>query len=78
MSMADEVFKILHDRIVSGELKPGEKLPSQDELAKQFGVSRNTIREAIYKLTVIGLLSTKQGVGTIVEVSNASGYVASI
>ena len=77
-SVAEEVFKVLHDQIVAGELKPGDKLPPQDKLAKQFNVSRNTIREAVYKLTVMGFLSAKQGVGTIVQVTNPSGYVTSL
>ena len=78
ISVSEEVFKILHERIISGDLKPGDKLPSQDKLSEQFAVSRNTIREAIYKLTVMGLLSTKQGVGTVVEVSSPSSYVTSL
>jgi GntR family transcriptional repressor for pyruvate dehydrogenase complex len=77
-SAADEAFKTLHDMIVSGKLKHGDRLPSQDRLAEQFGVSRNTIREAINKLTVLGLLSAKQGVGTIINISSPSGYIASL
>lgn len=77
-SVAEEVFRILHDRIVSGDLKPGDKLPAQDKLAGEFNVSRNTIREAVYKLTVMGFLSPKQGVGTVVEVPSPSGYVTSL
>ena len=77
-SAAEEAFKILHEWIISGKSKPGEKLPSQDKLAKQFNVSRNTIREAIYKLTVMGLLTTKQGVGTIVNICSPASYMASL
>jgi GntR family transcriptional repressor for pyruvate dehydrogenase complex len=78
MSVADEVFRILHEWIVSGKVNPGDKLPSQDNLAKQFDVSRNTIREAIYKLTVMGLLTTKQGAGTVVNISSPTSYMASL
>ncbi len=77
-SAADEVFKILHEWIISRKLRSGDKLPSQDELAKQFAVSRNTLREAINKLTVMGLLTTKQGVGTVVNITTASNYMASL
>ncbi|MHC1724794.1 MAG: FadR/GntR family transcriptional regulator [Syntrophobacteraceae bacterium] len=76
-SAADEAFKTLHDMITSGKLKQGDKLPSQDRLAEQFGVSRNTIREAINRLTVIGLLRARQGVGTLINISSTSGYLAS-
>ncbi len=77
-SAADEVFKTLHDWIVMGRLQPGEKLASQDELAKQFAVSRNTLREATYKLRVMGLLTTKQGEGTFVNITSAANYVSSL
>jgi DNA-binding FadR family transcriptional regulator len=65
--LTDQVFNILNDRIVSGEYKVGEALPSQDKLATEIGVSRNTIREAINRLSTFGVLSPKQGVGTIVQ-----------
>jgi GntR family transcriptional regulator, transcriptional repressor for pyruvate dehydrogenase complex len=78
VSAADEAFKALHDMIMSGELKHGDKLPSQDKIAVQFGVSRNTIREAINKLTVMGLLTARQGVGTVINITSPSGYMASL
>jgi GntR family transcriptional repressor for pyruvate dehydrogenase complex len=78
MSAGDEAFKALHDMIMSGQLKHGDKLPSQDKMAVQFGVSRNTIREAINKLTVMGLLTAKQGVGTVINITSPAGYMASL
>jgi GntR family transcriptional repressor for pyruvate dehydrogenase complex len=78
MSTSDEVFRVLHDRIVSGDLKPGDRLPPQNLLANQLSVSRNTLREAIHKLTVMGLLAAKPGVGTVVRVSSPARYVGSL
>lgn len=78
LSAADEAFKALHDMIMSGQLIHGDKLPSQDKMALQFGVSRNTIREAINKLTVMGLLTVRQGVGTVINITSPSGYMASL
>lgn len=78
MSAADEVFKIIHDRILNGELAPGDILPPQDQLARQFSVSRNTLREAVHKLAAMGLLKTKAGVGTIVEMGSPASYVSSL
>jgi GntR family transcriptional regulator, transcriptional repressor for pyruvate dehydrogenase complex len=78
MSAADEVFKVIHDRILNGELAPGDILPPQDQLARQFSVSRNTLREAIHKLAAMGLLKTKAGVGTIVEMGSPASYVSSL
>ncbi|MDW7712113.1 MAG: FadR/GntR family transcriptional regulator [Deferrisomatales bacterium] len=74
-SAADEVFRVLHDRIMSGALQHGDRLPSQDKLAEQLSVSRNTLREAIHKLQAMGLLSAKQGVGTVVELASPASYV---
>jgi GntR family transcriptional regulator, transcriptional repressor for pyruvate dehydrogenase complex len=78
MSTSDEVFRVLHDRIVSGDLKPGDRLPPQNLLAEQLSVSRNTVREAIHKLKVMGLLAAKPGVGTSVQVSSPARYVGSL
>jgi GntR family transcriptional regulator, transcriptional repressor for pyruvate dehydrogenase complex len=78
MSTSDEVFRVLHNRIISGELKPGDRLPPQNLLAEQLSVSRNTVREAIHKLTVMGLLAAKPGVGTSVQVSSPACYVGSL
>ena len=78
MSAADEVFKVIHDRIQNGKLVSGDILPPQDQLARQFSVSRNTLREAIHKLAGMGLLKTKAGVGTIVEMGSPASYVSSL
>jgi GntR family transcriptional regulator, transcriptional repressor for pyruvate dehydrogenase complex len=77
-SAADEIFHILHEQILSGKLKAGDRLPSQEKLAGQLGVSRNTLREAVYKLTVMGLLKAMQGVGTVVCSTTTSPYMASL
>jgi GntR family transcriptional repressor for pyruvate dehydrogenase complex len=47
VSTASKVFETLYEMIVSGQFERGEKLPSQEELSRQFGVSRNTLREAM-------------------------------
>lgn len=63
---SDEVFKALHGLILSGELKPGDRLPAQRDLAERLDVSRSTLREAIHKLVALGLVAPRQGVGTII------------
>ena len=45
--MYKQVLDIMNEQISSGELKPGDKLPSEAELMRLFGVSRITIRSAI-------------------------------
>jgi len=55
------VSGVMEQHILSGELKPGTALPSEQELATQFGVNRSTIREAIRVLEQEGLLERHQG-----------------
>lgn len=78
VSTAAKVFETLYEMIVRGQFQRGQKLPSQEELAKQFGVSRNTLREAMNKLYAMGLLSSHQGIGTIVEAPNPEGYLSTL
>jgi len=53
-------------QITSGELPPGTKLPSEDDLAKRYGASRNTVREAIRWLATSGRVVSRSGQGTFV------------
>jgi len=64
--LADAVASTLEKRILEGSLKPGDRLPSERELAVELGVSRPSLREAIQKLAAKGLLQTRHGGGTIV------------
>ncbi|MGQ9858945.1 MAG: FadR/GntR family transcriptional regulator [Thermodesulfobacteriota bacterium] len=75
---ADEVFKSLHGLIISGQLRPGDKLPSQRELAESLEVSRSTLREAIHKLMALGYLEPRQGVGTRVSRADPLRYMSSL
>ena len=56
-------------RIDSGELKRGDMLPSEADLAEQFGVSRGSIREALRMLEMLGLVESQTGKRTIVTAS---------
>ena len=58
----------IRDLIVRGVLVPGQRLPSEERLGENFGVSRNTVREALRSLASEGLLVTRRGVsgGTFV------------
>ena len=77
-STTTRVFETLYEMIATGGLRAGEKLPPQDELARQLGVSRNTLREAVNKLSTMGLLVSRQGVGTVVEAPNPGSYLTSL
>lgn len=60
-----EVAKRLQDHILH-QLKPGDMLPSERELVREFHVSRSSVRDAIRSLEAVGLLTPHQGVGTVV------------
>ncbi|MDR6554247.1 FadR/GntR family transcriptional regulator [Paenibacillus qinlingensis] len=62
--LVDDVVTQLQKKISDGELKIGDKIPTEPELMEQFGVGRSTIREAVRVLVHAGLLEKKQGFGT--------------
>jgi len=61
--------------LLSGELKPGDKLPTEHEFAKKLGVGRNSIREAIKMLSSIGVVEIKRGAGTFIAESMSSSIL---
>ncbi|MEM4540581.1 MAG: FadR/GntR family transcriptional regulator [Archaeoglobaceae archaeon] len=61
-----QVLETLSVEILSGKLKPGDKLPSERELAKSLNVSRSTVREALKMLASKGLVRIVHGEGTFV------------
>ena len=71
--LSDVIQSQLETMILEGSLLPGEKLPPERELAKQFDVSRPSLREAIQKLETKNLIVRKQGGGTFVSNDILSG-----
>lgn len=61
-----QVYNLLTERIVCGELKPSESLPSEQALAKELGVSQGTVRKALNQMVAENLLKRRQGKGTYV------------
>jgi GntR family transcriptional regulator, transcriptional repressor for pyruvate dehydrogenase complex len=66
MALTDQAIEKIKDLIVAGEFSPGAKLPKERELAERLGLSRNSLREAVRALTLIGVLEPRQGDGTYV------------
>lgn len=66
-SIAGQVNEILRERIRDGVYPPGQRIPSENELSGEFGVSRATVRTVLAKLAVEGLILAKQGDGTYVN-----------
>ena len=67
MSKYKQVIDWLTEKIDTGKLSPGEKIPSENELCDRFSLSRQTVRHAISKLVEDGLVETRQGSGTFVS-----------
>ncbi len=61
-----QIKQTLKGWIVNGEFKPGGKIPSENELADRFNVSRLTVRQALSQLVQEGFLNTRRGEGTFV------------
>ncbi|MBW8844497.1 MAG: FadR family transcriptional regulator [Burkholderiales bacterium] len=65
-TLALELVDSLGDRIRAGQLRPGDKLPTEAAIMGEFDVSRTVVREAISKLQAAGLVETRHGIGTFV------------
>jgi GntR family transcriptional repressor for pyruvate dehydrogenase complex len=62
----EQVVQQIRERIRSGALVSGQRLPTERELADSFGVSRGVVREALKVLAAMGLVESRQGSGTYV------------
>lgn len=63
----ERVISLIKEDIAQGKYKTGEKIPSEPELMKLYGVGRSSIREAIKILSISGVLKVQQGSGTFVN-----------
>ncbi|MCL4516652.1 MAG: GntR family transcriptional regulator [Firmicutes bacterium] len=66
MPLYYQIYDLLREEIESGVYLPGDRIPTESELSKNFGVSRVTVKQGIQKLVVDGLLYRQQGKGTFV------------
>jgi GntR family transcriptional regulator, transcriptional repressor for pyruvate dehydrogenase complex len=66
MALTDQAIAKIKDLIVAGEFAPGDRLPKERELAERLGLSRNSLREAVRALSLVGVLEARQGDGTYV------------
>jgi len=66
VAVTDEAIEKIKAMIVAGELRPGDRLPREADLAERLGLSRNSLREAVKALSLIRVLDVRQGDGTYV------------
>lgn len=76
--LSEEVVTYLMERILNGELQPGDKLPSERNLSDSLGVSRTVVREAIKVLSEKSLVSVRVGKGAYVTQPNQRSITESI
>lgn len=67
VKLYQQVIEQIKDMIKSGELQPGDKLPSERDLVEQLQVSRTSIREALSALQLIGLVESRHGEGNFIR-----------
>lgn len=69
------IIESIKDYILENNLKPGDLLPSELELAEKFDVSKSSVRESIKMLEILGILEIKRGIGTVFRDNFHLGFV---
>jgi DNA-binding FadR family transcriptional regulator len=64
--VVDDIIEAIKQALIRGDLTPGQRLPSENELAQRLGVGRGAIREAMKMLSALGVVEIKQGNGTYI------------
>lgn len=80
-SPVDKIIKQIRNSIVTGQMKTGDKLPSERKLSETFGIGRTYVRDAIKKLEFYGILKTLPQSGTIVsgaDISAMEGLISNV
>lgn len=72
-TLSGKLIRTISDRIAAGQYRVGERLPSEQEMIEEFGVSRTVVREAIANLKANGGVNTVQGVGAFVVQQEKQG-----
>ena len=73
--VSDLVVEEIKNMVRTGQLHQGDKLPNQNDFAEQLGVSRPSLREALNRLTKLGIIAQSPGVGTILKAENPDLWV---
>ncbi len=74
-SVSSSILNMIIDYILDGHLKPGDRLPTEVEFVEKLGVGRNSVREAIKVLSVLGIVNIKRGFGTFISETMSSSVL---
>ncbi len=74
--VSSSVVDHLRAMLTGGQLGPGDRLPAERDLAEQLAVGRNSIREALRELEMLGLVEARRGAGTFVREADTSSLMA--
>lgn len=74
-NIADTIYYKMLNMIIEGQWKQGSMIPSENELREAFAVSRDTVRQAIHRLSALGILRSHQGKGTYIQKIDTSFYL---
>jgi len=77
-SLSSSIMDLVTDYLLSGGLKPGDRLPTELEFARRLGVGRNSVREAMKMLSSVGVVEIRRGSGTYISDSMSSATIHSL
>ena len=70
INISDELYKTLRKEVLNGQYLPGERMPSERDIAKKFDVSRGVAREAYKKLQQLGLLNIESSGSRVISIKS--------
>ena len=73
-SAVDRVVNVFKESLITGKLRPGDRLPSETELSRRLSISRGSIREAMKILSAFGLVEIRRGDGTYIAQSDKVSF----
>lgn len=77
-SVPEQIFEMLKNEIIVGEYAVGDKIPSETELCKLLNASRVSVRTALHKLSVLGIIETRLGDGNYVKEFDFKEYIDNV
>ena len=78
LTVAETIVNQVKERILEGQLIPGQKLPSERELAEQLSVGRSSVREATSAMVALGIVEIRPGEGVFIRTDFPRSTIASI